>query len=123
MTYPSHPQYLEYLEFWSDPCWTTSQVENYTDQDGTTHWKLNGQYHREDGPAMVIEDGTQFWFRYGQLHRLDGPAVLWPEGSYEYHVYGQLHREDGPAAWYQTAEGHVFCEEYYEYGELEHKAV
>ena len=38
-------------------------------------WRLNGQYHREDGPAIEYPDGDQMWYRYNRLHRENGPAI------------------------------------------------
>jgi hypothetical protein len=32
------------------------------DSNGTQRWYLNGQLHREDGPAVILCDGTQRWF-------------------------------------------------------------
>ena len=49
--------------------------------DGTLEWRLDGQLHREDGPALVTSDGTQLWFRHGVAHREDGPAAVWADGS------------------------------------------
>ncbi len=52
--------------------------------NGTRVWCRNGERHREDGPAIVRADGTQIWYRDGQLHREDGPAIVWADGSEEY---------------------------------------
>ncbi len=35
-------------------------------QDCTT-WRLDGQLHREDGPAIENANGRRFWFLKGQL--------------------------------------------------------
>ena len=56
-----------------------------------------GQYHREDGPAVIDSDGYKAWYKNGQLHREDGPAIIRPNGSKEWYINGKLHREDGPA--------------------------
>jgi len=32
---------------------------------GTKHWYLNGELHREDGPACELADGTKFWYLDG----------------------------------------------------------
>jgi hypothetical protein len=29
---------------------------------GTKFWRLNGQYHREDGPAVEWTDGSCDWY-------------------------------------------------------------
>jgi hypothetical protein len=43
--------------------------------DGSKFWFLNGEYHREDGPAVEFSDGSKSWCLNGKLHREDGPAV------------------------------------------------
>jgi len=65
--------------------------------NGSKYWYLNGQRHREDGPAVEGTDGSKYWYLNGQLHREDGPAVEWRAGSKYWYLNGQLHREDGPA--------------------------
>jgi hypothetical protein len=71
----------------------TVKVEN----DGTKWWFLNGQYHREDGPAIEYPDGTKSWYLNGQLHRVDGPAIEYASGTKWWCLNGQRHRTDGPA--------------------------
>ena len=34
-------------------------------QEGTKFWYLNGELHREDGPAVEYEDGTKKWYLNG----------------------------------------------------------
>ena len=46
--------------------------------DGTKSWRLNGKFHRLDGPAIEWTDGTKSWYQNGKLHRLDGPALESP---------------------------------------------
>ena len=36
------------------------------DDRGTKFWFLNGEYHREDGPAIEYRDGTKYWFLNGK---------------------------------------------------------
>lgn len=43
-------------------------------------WRLNGNLHRINGPAVEYFDGRKFWYKNGLLHRLDGPAVEYPDG-------------------------------------------
>ena len=62
-----------------------------------TEWRLNGQLHREDGPAIECIDGTKSWWLNGELHREDGPAVERASGTKEWYLNGLWHREDGPA--------------------------
>ena len=48
---------------------------------GTKEWYLNGQRHREDGPAIEWADGSKEWYLNDQYHREDGPAIEWADGS------------------------------------------
>ncbi len=71
------------------------KVYKVKDGDDIQVWYLNGQLHREDGPAY-IEGNNQKWYLNGKLHREDGPAII--DGDYqEWYLNGELHREDGPA--------------------------
>jgi hypothetical protein len=49
--------------------------------DGTQVWYLNGNIHREDGPAVIHPNGTQVWLLNGNIHREDGPAFIDPNGT------------------------------------------
>ena len=69
-----------------------------------TEWRLNGNLHREDGPAIEWTDGTKAWWLNGKCHREDGPARVWPNGRKEWYVNGQLHRVDGPAIEYANGD-------------------
>ena len=69
---------------------------------GDKLWHLNGQFHREDGPAVERANGTKYWFLNGHLHREDGPAVEYASGTKEWFLNGQCHREDGPAIEYAS---------------------
>ncbi len=60
-------------------------------------WFLNGELHREDGPAKVAFCGDRFWFLNGKMHSADGPAADCADGSRVWYQHGSLHREDGPA--------------------------
>ena len=44
-------------------------------------WYLNGQLHREDGPAIEYVNGDKCWYLNGKCHREDGPAVEWADGD------------------------------------------
>jgi hypothetical protein len=63
----------------------------------TKWYNLEGQLHREDGPAIERVDGYKAYYINGKLHREDGPAVEWENGDKSYYINGKLHREDGPA--------------------------
>jgi len=52
-------------------------------------WRLNGNLHREDGPAVEYADGTREWWVNGKLHREDGPAIEWADGDQEWWVNGE----------------------------------
>jgi len=67
------------------------------DVGGNKIWKLNGKYHREDGPAAEYADGDKAWYLHGMRHRKDGPAYEGANGDKSWYLHGMLHREDGPA--------------------------
>ena len=59
--------------------------------DGARTWWLDGQRHREDGPAIEFPDmigGSEYWYRHGLLHRTDGPAVTTMVGSKQWWLEG-----------------------------------
>ena len=56
---------------------------------GNKSWWLNGQRHREDGPAVEDISGYKEWWVNGKLHREDGPAVYWSNGYKEWWVNGR----------------------------------
>ena len=80
--------------------------------DCGTFWMVNGELHREDGPAVEWAGGNKSWYRNGDLHREDGPAVENVSGYKAWYRDGKLHREDGPAiewadgdkSWYLNGE-------------------
>lgn len=49
---------------------------------------VTGQYHRDDGPAIIYQDGVRCWYQHGYRHRLDGPAIEWPDGTHEFWFEG-----------------------------------
>ena len=67
------------------------------DSNGTKIWRLNGEYHRENGPAIEWYNGTKVWYLNGKQHREDGPAVEYPDDSKVWYLNGKRHRENGPA--------------------------
>ena len=71
---------------------------------GTRHWYLNGELHREDGPAKITRNDIQIWYNYGRIHREDGPAIKYPDGGEEWCINGKRHRKDGPALKYPDGE-------------------
>lgn len=56
--------------------------------DGTKGWRVDGQYHREDGPAVIEPSGAWFWYKNGVLHRTDGPAAVYADGIEEWWIGG-----------------------------------
>ena len=69
-------------------------------EDGYKEWYLNGNLHREDGPAIEYANGSKKWYLNGNLHREDGPAIEYASGTKSWYLNGKLHREDGPACEY-----------------------
>lgn len=61
------------------------------DEEGTKRW-LNdqGQYHREDGPAVEYYSGSNHWYQNDKLHREDGPAVEYSDGIKIWYYRGDL---------------------------------
>ena len=55
---------------------------------GEKLWTLNGEWHREDGPAIEYTDGSKGWYRDGKLHREDGPAIEWADGDKYWYLKG-----------------------------------
>jgi len=72
-------------------------IEYTVHNNGDKIWRLNGQLHREDGPAVEYANGTKQWYINGKYHREDGPAIEFANGTKQWWLTGQLHREDGPA--------------------------
>ena len=77
-----------------------NKPECKTYPNGDKWWYLNGDLHREDGPALEYASGTKEWYLNGKRHREDGPAIEWTSGAKEWWLNGDLHREDGPAIEY-----------------------
>jgi hypothetical protein len=59
--------------------WFTKEIEEYKNEDG--------ELHRIDGPARIINGGIKQWWINGKLHRLDGPAIIDDEsGRMEWYI-------------------------------------
>jgi len=56
---------------------------------GNKEWFLNGNLHREDGPAIEWADGHKEWYLNGNLHREDGPAFEGSNGYKEWYLNGK----------------------------------
>ena len=77
------------------------------DKNGDRLWiNSEGEWHREDGPAIEWKDGGKFWYINDKLHREDGPAEEWADGDKTWWINGKRHREDGPAI--ERADGSKF---------------
>ena len=63
----------------------TVKVDDY----GTKRWYLNGELHREDGPAIEGLNGYKSWYLNGKLHREDGPAIEGLDGYKEWYLKGE----------------------------------
>lgn len=51
-----------------------------------TFWLVNGDLHREDGPAALWDTGSKTWYYNGLRHRLDGPAYECCTGNKKYYL-------------------------------------
>ena len=80
--------------------------------NGSKAWRINGKYHRTDGPACEWTSGSKAWYLNGECHRTDGPAIERADGSKAWYLNGECHRTDGPAC--EWADG---CTEWYLNGE------
>lgn len=70
------------------------------DLHGNSAWRLNGEYHRLDGPVIELLNGTKCWYINGKCHRVNGPAREYADGARDWYTNGKLHRIDGPAVEY-----------------------
>jgi len=67
-----------------------SLSENTTDYvigpEGTKrYYDENGEFHREDGPALEWPNGIKVWYKHGKVHREDGPAKDYGDGIHYYY--------------------------------------
>ena len=90
--------------------------------NGGKSWWLNGNLHREDGPAIENSNGDKYWYLNGKLHREDGPAVEYSTGYKSWYLNDKLHREDGPAVEYSNGDKGWYLNGE-ELTEQEHKAA
>ena len=61
-------------------------VKEYHDR--TEYRNMDGELHREDGPAIEYADGTKSWWLNDNRHREDGPAIEFSDGSKEWWMNG-----------------------------------
>jgi len=72
-------------------------LKGYTidvDAYGHREWWLNGQLHREGGPAVEWENGNREWWLNGQLHREGGPACEYADGTRAWYLNDQNMTEE-----------------------------
>ena len=59
-------------------------------ENGDKIWyNSNGDFHRDDGPAIELYSGGKQWYIDGQRHREDGPAAEWSGGSKAWYIKGK----------------------------------
>ena len=56
---------------------------------GDKFWFINGELHREDGPAIEYAHGGKHWFLNGERHREDGPAIEYAHGGKHWYLNGK----------------------------------
>ena len=76
---------LQVDDDWEIPSGFTGIIQNSI---STKMWYLNGECHREDGPAIVFLNGENRWIKNGQLHREDGPAYECEDGDKIWYLNG-----------------------------------
>jgi len=57
--------------------------------NGDKAWYLNGNLHRENGPAFEYANGYKSWWLNDNRHRIDGPAIEDADGYKEYWINGK----------------------------------
>ena len=60
---------------------------------GNKFWYLNGELHREDGPAIEYDDGYKIWYLNGKYHRVDAPAGEYANGGKSWYLNGRCYTE------------------------------
>ncbi len=60
---------------------------------GYKEWRLDGELHRDDGPAIEHPLYTWWWLN-GRPHRAEGPAMEWNNGSKHWFLDGQEMSEE-----------------------------
>ena len=74
-------------------------IKKYSDR---VEYRLNGELHREDGPAKEYTNGDKFWYLNDKLHREGGPAIEYYNGEKHWYLNGKRHRKNGPAVEYRN---------------------
>ena len=77
----------ENLDIYNTPY---STIDKYSNKI----WYINGECHREYGPAVEYINGTKAWYINGELHREYGPAVIYSDGHKEWYLNGYIYNEE-----------------------------
>jgi hypothetical protein len=98
---------------------------------GEEYFNLNGELHRESGPASIGYSGQTgtlthiHYYKNGQPHRIGGPAMQdwWSNGVLEHeawYVEGKQHRDNNKPAliWMDTSGDFSTLEQYFSQGRL-----
>jgi len=78
---------------------TTAKSKKYKEYtvrvyaNGDKDWYLNGELHREDGPAIECASGDKYWYLNGKCHRVNGPAVEYANGEKHWYLNGKEYTE------------------------------
>jgi hypothetical protein len=63
------------------------------DKYGVKRWYLNGELHREDGPAVEHIGVAKAWYLNGVCHREDGPAIEYGDDYKRWFLNGKQYTE------------------------------
>jgi hypothetical protein len=70
------------------------KITKEIDTDGNIrYYNEQGQFHREDGPAIEYASGTKYWYLNGLVHREDGPAVEYTDGHKAWYLNDKRYSE------------------------------
>ena len=61
---------------------------------GESFWFKDNDFHRPNGPAVILANDSKFWYKDGQRHRLDGPAVIHSNGYKAWYKDGKYVRQE-----------------------------
>ncbi len=62
--------------------------------DKTEYRNYHGQWHREDGPAVIWTSGHMSWWKNGIRHREDGPAIIRADSVAQWFLNGTEYSEE-----------------------------
>ena len=78
---------ISYEDYFSIPYGQRNGI--YEVENIGTFYYVNGNLHREDGPAEEYIDGAKYWYINDKYHRLDGPAIELASGKKSYYIEGK----------------------------------